>query len=101
MIAINGQRWRILFVPPSHPPLDSHAYGCCDSVIKTIYISNALSFPMIKKVLCHEIVHATVSSYGIQMKYEEEELVADVIATHGQEIIALTNSAYKKIRSFR
>jgi hypothetical protein len=38
---------------------------------------------MIKKVLCHEIVHATVSSYGIQMKHEEEELVADVIATHG------------------
>lgn len=88
-------------MPPSHPPLNSYTLGCCDAAGRTIYINNVLSARMMKKVLCHEIVHATIFSYGIKINYDEEEKLADIISTYGSEIISLTNSLYKKIRSFR
>jgi hypothetical protein len=102
MITINGVRWRVRLVPPSHPFLatrrNTFALGCCDNLAKTIYISNALSRAMIKKVLCHEIVHAAMFSYGVDLSYHEEELVADLISTYGDEIIATTNLIYDRIK---
>lgn len=102
MIIINGERWRVRLVPPSHPFLtayrDTPAIGCCDDITKTICISNALSPAMIKKVLCHEIVHAAMYSYNVDLSYQEEELVADLIATYGDEIIYLTHLTYDKFK---
>jgi hypothetical protein len=102
MISINGKRWRVRLVSPSNPFLITNrgtlALGCCDKLTQTIYISNALSKTMIKKVLCHELVHAFMCSYNIILNYQEEELVADLIATYGDEIIALTNLTYDKFK---
>jgi len=36
-----------------------------------------------KKVLCHELTHAAMFSYGIELSIEQEELLADLIATYG------------------
>lgn len=89
-------------VSPSHPMLTFKkgppAIGCCDDVTKTIYISNILSKPMIKKVLRHEIVHAMMYSYNVDMPDDIEEIVADIIATYGDEIISLTNLTYDRIK---
>jgi hypothetical protein len=102
MIIINGKRWRVQLVPPSHPYLLTHnlttAFGCCDNVKKTIYINNTLSAEMIKKVLCHEIVHASMTSYKVKLNHRDEELVADIISTYGEEIIELTNSTYSTFK---
>lgn len=102
MITVNGKRWRVRLVPPSHPFLITHkgtlALGCCDKLTKTIYINNAISSQMIRKVLCHEIVHAMMFSYNVDLSYQEEELVADLIATYGDEIISLTNLTYDKFK---
>lgn len=102
MIIINGVRWRVRLVPPSHPFLTTHwntlALGCCDNLTQTIYISNILSRGMVKKVLCHEIVHAAMFSYNVLLTYQEEELVADLISTYGDEIIAATNLIYDRIK---
>ena len=102
MIIINGEGWRVRLVPPSHPllltPRNSLALGCCDNLTKTICISNALSLDMIRKVLCHEIVHAAMYSYDVDLSHQEEELVADLISIYGDEIIALTHLTYDNFK---
>ena len=52
----------------------------------------------LKKVLCHEIVHAAMFSYNVDLTLEQEELIADLIATYGQEIIDITNTIFSKIK---
>lgn len=38
---------------------------------------------MMKKVLSHEITHAAMFSYNISLSMEQEELLADLVATYG------------------
>lgn len=102
MIIINGERWRVRLVPPSHPILvyktGFPAIGCCDDITKTIYLSQVLSPEEMKFVLCHEIVHAFMYSYNIMMDDEDEEMLANIIAEYGDAIIQLTNIVYDKLR---
>lgn len=95
MFEINGEVWKIKRVPASHPKLrgiNGYTIGSCDDVTKTIYISKNITSPhLLWKVLCHEITHAAMFSYNIEMTDEEHELVADLFATYGQEILNLTN----------
>ena len=58
---------------------------------KFIYINNTLHGKKLKRVLCHEITHAAMFSYKVKLTLEQEEFIADLIATHGQEIIDITN----------
>ena len=37
-------------------------------------------------------------SYNVDLTIEQEELVADLIATYGEEIIDITNQMFKKIK---
>ena len=37
-------------------------------------------------------------SYNVDLNYEQEELVADLIATYGQEIIHMTNSIFIRLK---
>ena len=79
MIKINGKLWRVRLVPPQHPVLyrnGNPAVGCCDDTTKTIYISNAVSQEFMKKILCHEMVHAAMYSYNVPMSDAVEEIVA-------------------------
>jgi hypothetical protein len=36
-------------------------------------------------------------SYRVDLSYEQEEIVADLIATYGQEIIHMTNVIFKRL----
>ena len=104
MIRINGELWRVRLVPPQHPILyrnGNPALGCCDDITKTIYISNILSQREMKKVLCHEIVHAAMYSYDVEMSDYTEEIVADMIATYGNEIMSLTHMTYDKMLGYK
>lgn len=97
---INGDHWRVVFVSPYHPMLkkkdDSYTLGACVDDTKKIYINNKLSLEKIKKVLCHEMF-----SYNIQLTYDQEELLADLLATYGQEVIDITNKIFSKIKNNR
>ena len=53
---------------------------------------------MLKKVLCHELTHAAMFSYNVELSLEQEELLADIIATYGEEIIQITNTLFYKIK---
>lgn len=67
---------------------------------KSILITNFLS-KKLKKFLCHEITHAAMFSYNIQLTYDQEELLADLLSTYGQEIIDITNKIFSKIKNNR
>jgi hypothetical protein len=70
----------------------------CDDNLKCIFVATGLSTVMLKKVLCHEIVHAAMFSYNVELTLEQEELIADLIATYGEEIFEITNQVFKKIK---
>lgn len=101
MIKINGMIWKIILVSPYHPELmhkkGPPAIGCCNDLTKTIYISNSLTKSLTKEVLLHEIVHAIMFSYNVEISDENEEIVAMIISTYGKEIMNLTNIAYKQL----
>lgn len=99
---INGEWWHVTYVPPFNlvlkRPDGVFAAGVCDDPSKTIYISDNLDLDFTKKVLAHEITHAAMFSYDVLLTYEQEELVADLIATFGEEIIDITNFIFNQIR---
>ena len=37
-------------------------------------------------------------SYNVELSFEQEEIVADLIATYGEEINQVTNQMFKKIK---
>lgn len=101
MFKINGITWDIKLVSPNHPKIQrndkSMALGACDSTDHVIYINELVPNYKIKKVLCHEITHAAMFSYNINMSIEQEEFIADLIATYGEEIIEVTNRIFSHI----
>ena len=74
------------------------AIGSCDDESKTIYINENLSPERMKKVLCHEITHAAMFSYNVDLSIQQEEILANLIATYGQEIVGITNCLNNRIR---
>ena len=105
MITINGRSWRVLEVSPGHSQLErsdgSFSIGACDNNKSSIYIVEGLDNFMFRKVLCHELTHAAMFSYGIEMSLEQEEILADIIATYGREIICKTNIFFSRIKENR
>lgn len=76
----------------------TYTIGACDDRTKTIYINNNLHPTLMKKVLCHELTHAAMFSYNINLNIEQEEILADLIATYGQEIILMTNKIFCRLK---
>ena len=104
MFTFNGIGWRVEFTNPRNPIFmrgdGTYAPGVCVNDTKTIYLADSLEGKMLKKVLCHEIVHAAMFSYNVILSIDQEELMADIIATYGDEIIEITNKVFKKLQLF-
>lgn len=102
MFTINGYVWRVYEVSANHPVLrrsdGSRTFGACVNDTKSIYIVEGLPPCLFKKVLCHEITHAAFFSYGIILTIEQEEIIADLIATYGEEVIIVANEIFDKIK---
>ena len=101
MFKINNIDWKVKMVSPNHPKIrrsdGSYTYGACDNITKTIYISQAIPRRKIKRVICHEVTHAAMFSYKVDLSLEQEEIIADLIATYGKEIIDVTNKIFNRI----
>ena len=102
MFSINGEQWRLLFVPQNHvallKPNGKFAIGACDDYTKTIYLDKSLTGDYLKKVMCHEITHAAMFSYNISLSLQQEELIADLMSTFGDEIIDITNMLFDYLK---
>lgn len=105
MFHINGVQWRIKFVPSGSKLLTrsdgSITIGVTDDVTRTVYLDETLRGKKLKKVICHELTHAAMFSYGIDLNIDQEEVIADLIATYGQEIIDKTNSIFDRLNKNR
>ena len=103
MFLINGIYWKLAFVSPDYPLLQrmsgEFSIGACDNLTRTIYINETLTGKLLKKVLCHEITHAAMFSYNVQLTPEQEQLIADLISTYGEEIIYITNKIFTKLEN--
>ena len=100
---INGLSWQVRIVPPTYPcfmlPSGDFTLGCCDNSILTIYIADGLDEFKFRKVLCHEITHAAMYSYQVSLTLDQEELLADIFSTYGNEIVNVTNKVFRKIKN--
>ena len=105
MFEINGEYWYVRFVDPDHPIFlmenGEYTIGTCDDYTKTIYLANNLEGSLLRKVLSHEIVHSAMFSYNVYLSYEQEEILADIIATYGREIILHANEMFKRLQLCR
>lgn len=103
MFNINGLEWRVLLVSPNHPALrkddGSWTLGSCRYDNLTIYIRDDLPNVKMKKVLSHEVTHASMFSYHVDLTTDQEELLADLLATYGQEIIDKSNMIFSRIKN--
>lgn len=103
MFIINGEAWNVRLVPPDHPmllmPNGKWAAGVCDDEYKSIFIDNTLRGRQLKETLGHEITHAALRAYNIDcLSYDMEEVIANLIANYGAEIIAVTDVMHKKLK---
>ena len=102
LFKVNGIIWRVEMVSPYNPNLmrtdGSYTLGCCDNATKTIYIAEGLNAAKFYKVLAHEVTHAAMHSYEVGLTVSQEELLADIIATYGGEIVKVTNKVFRKIK---
>jgi hypothetical protein len=102
MFVLNGIVWKIKIVPPNYPllqmPDGNYAVGVCDSNYQLICVNNQLRGAYFKEVLCHEIVHAAMFSYNIQITREFEEFIANFVSRYGQQIIQITDAMFKNIK---
>ena len=100
---INNVYWKLAFVAPNFPLLQrmngDFTIGACDNLTRTIYINNTLTGNLLKKVLCHQITHAAMFSYNVDLSVEQEELIADLISTYGEEIVYITNKIFTKLEN--
>lgn len=103
MFTMNGETWAVVFVSPYSRALmrsdGSLALGVCDDITKCIYLDDTLDCAMVRKVLAHEITHAAMYSYNVDLDIAQEELFAALIDTYGQEIIYLTNDVVRQIKN--
>ena len=80
MFNINGIEWQLKFVPSNYEALirsnKTKTVGVCDNNTHTIYIDNDINGFLLKRVICHELTHAAMFSYGIDLSIEQEELFA-------------------------
>lgn len=92
-------------VPSSHIELYNSrgepVWGVCDDFYKIIFLNENLDDFTLKQVLCHELVHACMFSYDVDLTLEQEELVATLIMTYGEEIIEMTNVIFKRLKDRR
>lgn len=102
MIEINRLLWDVRVEYPYDPIFLNrdgiYTLGACDTATRTIYLASNIRKSKLKEVLCHEIAHAVIFSYDIELNYEQEELFANIIALYGEEILVLTNTILKVLQ---
>ena len=75
MFLINNVYWKLAFVSSEFPllqkPNGEFSIGACDNLTRTIYLNENLQGALLKKVLCHEITHAAMFSYNVELSIDQ------------------------------
>lgn len=99
---INGVKWNIVFVTSCSDRLKrsdgSKTVGVAFLEETTIYLSECLKGAFLRRVMAHELVHAFCLSYSIFISIDEEERLADWVATYGTELIYLLDDLLEVLK---
>ena len=90
-LKINNLEWCIKLVPTRDSNLvvdNSQCFGSCNYSELTIYLDNSLPYTRMKQTLSHELTHAYLHSYMIEMKqsYNNED-ICEFVAMYSQHIL--------------
>lgn len=99
---INGVKWNIEFVQPWSDRLTrsdgSRTVGVAFLNENTIYIAKTAHGAFLRRILSHELVHAFCLSYSIFISIDEEERLADWVATYGTELVYLLDDLMETLK---
>ena len=102
MFVINGIAWDIVIVNANSNDLrrsdGSITVGVTDFPKRTVFLSELLKGAFLRRVLAHEITHCFCFSYDIHLDIDEEERMADFIATYGEELLYLLDDIMREIK---
>lgn len=102
MFTINGYQWEIVFCNPNSENLrrsdGSRTVGMTDWSDKCVYLSDMLQGGFLRKVFIHEVCHAAVFSYGIELDIMQEEFLCDFVATYGDEIFEVVDDMFAVLK---
>lgn len=97
---VNGTKWKIEYVNPNSSILRRSdrtiTIGVTDNNTKTVYINNKLHGRLLEKVITHELCHVFCFEYGVVLTIETEELIADFVATYGEEVLEVADEILKR-----
>ncbi|MDO4801691.1 MAG: hypothetical protein Q4A15_05965 [Prevotellaceae bacterium] len=71
--------------------------GMTDGYNHIIYIASNLKGRLLETVLAHELCHAIIFSYDIELDAEFEEWLAQFVATYGREVVYLLDKLLENI----
>ena len=101
MIRIVDSLWNVVYVSPYDSVLlkngTKYTLGCCDNNVRTIYIACNLSKCENKIVLVHELTHAFMFELWINIPYEQEERVCNLVAEYGEDIFDIVDMLSEEI----
>lgn len=100
-VQIGEYEWAIILVDPDDEQLlmpTGYTIGVTDLYFGAIFIANNLDDELFYKCLVHELCHAMVFSYGLRFSVPDEECVCQVIELFSDEIDALADGIYAKLR---
>lgn len=96
MFIVNNRAWHIVYVKPNSKYLRTsngiYVLGVTDNKESCIFVNRNLKGRMLEKVISHELCHVFCFSYGIILDLEQEELIADFLATYGRDVFKVVDS---------
>ena len=102
---INGVRWGVQFVRGTDNRLmrsdGTLTLGVTDWMTKKVYLSDALAGDLLRRVVAHELVHCFMFSHSIYIPIDEEEFIADWVATYGTDLVILLDDLLQAIERRR
>lgn len=85
-VMINGVVWTIEFKRRVKIDKTTDCYGLTDLKLKKILLVKGMSQSLLRRIYLHEIFHAVLFSYGIQIPGGKEEDIADFLSVTLDEL---------------
>lgn len=100
---VNGQTWKLSFVPANSQDLQrsdgTYTFGVTDNNTKTVSIASGMSAYMTERVICHELTHVMCFAHDVSIPIDLEERLCNFMADYGKEIIYLLDDLLSKLRT--
>lgn len=99
-VKINNNRWEVLWVKPHSKKLicdDVKCLGVTYFDRRRIYLKRTQSAKEFRKTVIHELTHAFLHSYGIDLESSTEsvdEVVCEFTENYFNKILKLSNKIY-------